>query len=77
MRKQILDPQTQTQTPLFARNIENFIGTAKVPLAVAGPLRVRAGLFAYVRSRPGRLLLHAGPGDLHAGTRLCPAARGR
>ncbi len=41
----LLDPQAQAQAECFSRNIENFIGTAKVPLGIAGPLRVQ-GLFA-------------------------------
>lgn len=44
-RDTLFDPQAREQAELFSRNIENFIGTAKVPLGVAGPLRVR-GLFA-------------------------------
>lgn len=44
-REVLLDPQAKQHAELFSRNIENFIGTAKVPLGVAGPLRVQ-GLFA-------------------------------
>ena len=36
----LLDPSTATDASQFARNIENFIGTVKVPVGVAGPLRV-------------------------------------
>ncbi|MBV8281723.1 MAG: hydroxymethylglutaryl-CoA reductase, partial [Candidatus Eremiobacteraeota bacterium] len=34
------DPQTRALMQRYARNIENFIGTAKVPVGLAGPLRV-------------------------------------
>src|SRR4051812_32163103 len=45
VRGQLLDTQTVEQMAAFGQNIENFIGTVKVPLGIAGPLRVR-GLFA-------------------------------
>ncbi len=44
-RDVLLDASAQRDASLFSQNIENFIGTAKVPLGVAGPLRVQ-GLFA-------------------------------
>jgi hydroxymethylglutaryl-CoA reductase (NADPH) len=34
------DPQTRALMARYSRNIENFIGTAKVPVGLAGPLRV-------------------------------------
>ena len=70
VREQILDPQTQTQTPLFARNIENFIGTVKVPL---GRCRSAARQRAL---RPGRLLRPAGDDRGGPGRLLQPRGPG-
>ena len=43
---ELLDSNARQHAELFSHNIENFIGTAKIPLGVAGPLRV-LGLFAH------------------------------
>jgi len=42
---QLMDARTQEQMNLYQRNIENFIGTVKLPVGIAGPIRVN-GLHA-------------------------------
>jgi hydroxymethylglutaryl-CoA reductase (NADPH) len=44
-RGQLLDAMTAEQMLTYQHNIENFIGAVRVPIGLAGPLRVR-GLFA-------------------------------
>src|SRR5688500_14719618 len=40
MRAALADPLTLAQRTAYARNVENFIGAARVPVGLAGPLRV-------------------------------------
>jgi len=44
-REALADVQTLAQRESYSHNIENFIGTVKLPLGLAGPLRIN-GLFA-------------------------------
>lgn len=39
-RRELLDARTHAQSQRYAANVENFIGTIKVPVGVIGPLRV-------------------------------------
>lgn len=45
LQSELLDPHTQAQSHVYEKNIEHFIGTVKLPVGLAGPLRVN-GLFA-------------------------------
>lgn len=44
-QQRLLDPHTQRTMTAYKKNIEYFIGTVKLPIGTAGPLRVN-GLFA-------------------------------
>src|SRR5688572_5611308 len=40
IRPELLDEKRLETASVYARNIENFIGTVSVPVGIAGPLRV-------------------------------------
>ena len=40
VRAELADPQTRGRLDAYARNIESIVGTVKVPVGLAGPLRV-------------------------------------
>lgn len=45
-RGELADPDSVARAPLWQRNIENFVGTVKLPVGIAGPLRMN-GVFAH------------------------------
>jgi len=72
----IADPESLASHELYRRNIENFIGTVKIPVGVAGPLRVK-GTFAqgdyYIPLATTEAALVA---SYNRGTRIITAAGG-
>ncbi len=44
-REHLLDPHTEKHAACYNKNIEHFIGTVKMPVGLAGPLRIN-GLYA-------------------------------
>jgi hydroxymethylglutaryl-CoA reductase (NADPH) len=72
----IADPRSLATGELYRRNIENFIGTVKIPVGVAGPLRLK-GTFAqgdyYIPLATTEAALVA---SYNRGTRIVTAAGG-
>ncbi len=72
----LADPATLADLPAYAKNIENCVGTVKVPVGVAGPIRVN-GFFAkgdfYLPLATTEAALVA---SYHRGARLIAAAGG-
>lgn len=48
-RAELFNADDAKKEAAYAKNVENFIGTVKVPIGLAGPLRIRDGSFARVR----------------------------
>jgi hydroxymethylglutaryl-CoA reductase (NADPH) len=46
VKARLLDAETLATANAFARNIENFVGTVKIPVGIAGPVRVN-GTYAH------------------------------
>ena len=65
-RAELLDARTVEQVQAYKHNIENFIGAVRIPVGIAGPLRV-CGLFAhgdfYVPLATTDQYKHLGPQD--------------
>ncbi|HVO84657.1 MAG TPA: hydroxymethylglutaryl-CoA reductase [Syntrophobacteria bacterium] len=72
----VADPKSLATHELYRRNIENFIGTVKIPVGVAGPLRLK-GTFAqgdyYIPLATTEAALVA---SYNRGTRIVTAAGG-
>jgi len=72
----VADPKSLATHELYRRNIENFIGTVKIPVGIAGPLRVK-GSFAqgdyYIPLATTEAALVA---SYNRGTRIITAAGG-
>lgn len=45
-RAELFDERDAAKEAKYAKNIENYIGTVKVPIGLAGPLRIASGSFA-------------------------------
>ena len=45
-RSVLFDSQDSAREATYTKNIENYIGTVKVPIGLAGPLRIKEGSFA-------------------------------
>lgn len=75
-RDHLLDPQTAQNMARYEKNIEHFIGTVKVPVGIAGPLRINGlhanGDYAIPLATTEAALV----ASYHRGCRLITAAGG-
>ncbi|CAH0533920.1 hypothetical protein VST7929_01797 [Vibrio stylophorae] len=73
---ELLDAHTQSQQDCYHKNIENFIGTVKLPVGIAGPLRVNGAYAQGDYTIPLATTEAALVASYHRGAQLITAAGG-